>query len=146
MGTQTKTMIRNKPILVVEDNQVDILLIQNAFEELEINNELIIRNNGFEAVEYLKTLDRRDDYPGLILLDINMPKMNGIEFLNIIKGHEELKIIPVVVLTTSDNSKDKEESFKNSVAGYLVKPLEYFEFVELIKSLKSYWHNSKVAY
>lgn len=146
MVNETKQMIHNKPILVVEDNQVDILLIQNAFEELDIKNEIIIRNNGFEAIEYLRTLTRRDDYPGLILLDINMPRMNGIEFLNIIKSDDELKIIPVVVLTTSDNSKDKEESFKNSVAGYLVKPLEYFEFVELIKSLRSYWHNSKVAY
>ncbi|MCL4121954.1 UNVERIFIED_CONTAM: hypothetical protein GTU68_055277 [Idotea baltica] len=75
-----------------------------------------------------------------------MPRMNGIEFLNVVKNDDELKIIPVVVLTTSDNAKDKEESFKNSVAGYLVKPLEYYEFVELIRSLRSYWHNSKVAY
>ncbi len=142
----TTQMIANKPIMIVDDSIVDVLLIQNAFEELEIANETIVKGNGYEAFEYLRALTSREDYPGLILLDINMPKMNGLEFLNLMKKDDELRIIPVVILTTSDSFRDKEESYKNYAAGYLVKPLEYFEFIEMIKSLKNYWHSSKVAY
>lgn len=144
--SSTTQMIQNKPIMIIEDSQVDILLIKNAFEELDIHNETIIFNNGYDALQKLSSLTSSIDFPGLILLDINMPKMNGLEFLNLIKQNEDLKIIPVIILTTSDSKEDKLESYKNFAAGYLVKPLEYFEFVEMIKSVKNYWYSSKVAY
>lgn len=139
-------MISNKPIMIVDDSIVDVLLIQNAFQELNVDNQTIVCNNGQEALQYLNKLSNRDEYPGIILLDINMPKMNGLELLNLLKQDEELRIIPVVILTTSDNPKDKEESYKNYAAGYLVKPLEYNEFIEMMQSLKDFWHSSKVAY
>ena len=115
-------MLPTKPILLIEDDDVDVLSLQRAFRELEISNELICRKNGEEAIEYLNPED--SDLPGLILLDLNMPRMNGIEFLTHIKNKDRLKVIPVVVLTTSSNRTDIEKSYDLQVAGYMIKPID----------------------
>ena len=131
-----------KPILLVEDDRVDTMTTQRAFKELEIPNQLTITGNGEEALEYLK--DENTEKPCLVLLDLNMPRMNGIEFLEIIKRDDNLKKIPVIVLTTSNEEKDKIESFSLGVAGYMVKPIDYQQFVEVIKTIDIYWTTSEL--
>jgi len=131
-----------RPILLAEDDGVDAMTVKRAFGELKVNNELVRVTNGEEALEYLKT--HADKMPCVILLDLNMPRMNGIEFLKAAKADDELRQIPVVVLTTSKDDRDKVESFKLSVAGYIVKPVDYKKFVEAIKVLNLYWTLSEL--
>lgn len=131
-----------KPILLVEDGRVDTMITQRAFKELKIPNQLLTTGNGEEALEYLK--DENTERPCLVLLDLNMPRMNGIEFLEIIKQDDNLKKIPVIILTTSNEEKDKIESFRLSVAGYMVKPIEYQQFVAMIKTIDVYWTTSEL--
>lgn len=134
-------MILNKPILLIEDDLVDQMTVKRAFKELKVINDLLVANNGEEGLEMLK--DESLDKPGIILLDLNMPKMNGIEFLQEIKNYKEFKTIPVIVLTTSKHEKDKVESFNLGVAGYMIKPVDYENFLEIIKSIKDYWSFSE---
>ena len=129
-------------ILLVEDDIVDVMTVKRAFKEINITNSLSVTGNGEEALEYLK--DENNEKPGLILLDLNMPKMNGIEFLKIIKNDEAHKSIPVVVLTTSKEEQDKLSSFNYSVAGYIIKPVDYMQFVEAVKTIRMYWTLSEL--
>ena len=135
-------MRNSKPILLVEDDSVDTMTVRRAFKELKVTNQLICTTNGEEALEYLR--DESKKKPCVILLDLNMPKMNGIEFLKITKGEEELKKIPVVALTTSKEDGDIAESFKLGVAGYIVKPVDYKRFVEAIRVVELYWTLSEL--
>lgn len=135
-------MKNNKPILLVEDDQVDAMTVKRALRELNVTNELYRANNGEEALELLR--NGRTPRPCIILLDLNMPKMNGLEFLKVVKEDNSLKQIPVVVLTTSREERDKFESFNRSVAGYMVKPVDYVQFVETIKLIKMYWTLSEL--
>ncbi len=127
----------NKPILLIEDDQVDAMVVRRALKELHVANRLEHVENGEEALAYLRDSER--ERPCLILLDINMPVMNGIEFLREVKADPELKRMPVVMLTTSDEQKDKVESFELSVAGYMRKPVDYQQFVEIIRTIDAYW-------
>lgn len=126
-----------KTILLVEDDEIDIKSVKRAFADLKITNPLAIKNNGEEALEYLKK--GKKGSPGLILLDLKMPRMNGLEFLKIVKNVDKLRIIPIIVLTTSNEDKDKTESFNLGVSGYMIKPVNYRDFVEVIKTIKTYW-------
>jgi CheY-like chemotaxis protein len=135
-------MRNSKPILLVEDDNVDVMTVKRALKDLKINNPLVSTANGEEALEYLKNNDNKK--PCIILLDLNMPKMNGIEFLKIAKADDTLKKIPVVVLTTSSQQQDIIESFKLSVAGYIVKSVDYNEFTEAISTINLYWTLSKL--
>ncbi len=136
-------MMRNsKPILLVEDDEVDTMTVQRAFKDLKVTNELVHRINGEEALKYLRAEDSQ--MPCLVLLDLNMPKMNGVEFLKISKEDEKLKKLPVVVLTTSKEEHDIVESFELSVAGYIVKPVDYKRFVEAIRAIDLYWTLSEL--
>ncbi len=132
----------NIPILLVEDDQVDVMTIKRALKEIKVTNPLYIAGNGEEALEILR--DRHNDRPGLILLDLNLPRMNGIEFLRVIKQDDKFKKIPVVVLTTSREEEDKIESFSLGVSGYMIKPVEYIKFVEVIKTIDLYWTLSEL--
>src|ERR1700749_1469078 len=123
-------MKNNRPILLVEDDKIDAMTIKRAMGDLKITNRLVHVYNGIEALEYLKKLD--SEKPCIILLDLNMPKMNGIELLKILKSDTSLKKLPVVVLTTSNAEKDKTESFNLSIAGYMLKPVDYKQFVDVI--------------
>ncbi len=131
-----------KTILLVEDDMVDIMTVKRAFKELKILNPLAITKNGEEALDFLN--NKSNPIPGIILLDLNMPKMNGIEFLNVIKNDQVFKRIPVVVLTTSKEEQDKVESFSQGVAGYMIKPVDYLQFVEVIKTIDLYWTLSEL--
>lgn len=131
-----------KPILLVEDDTVDAMTFRRTLKDLEIKNAVVHLLNGEEALEYLRTGGNEE--PCFIFLDLNMPRMNGIEFLEIAKADEALRRIPVIVLTTSDNEKDIIESFNLGVAGYMVKSADYKEFVEAIRTVNLYWSLSKL--
>jgi CheY-like chemotaxis protein len=131
-----------KPILFVEDNSIDVMTIKRAFMELKVTNPLVHKVNGAEALEYLK--NKSNKKPCVILLDLNMPKMSGIEFLKIIKTDDELRRIPIVVLTISEEERDITESFQLSVAGYIVKPVDYKKFVEAVRTINLYWTLSEL--
>ncbi len=135
-------MRRSKPILLVEDDQVDVMTVKRALKEIRVINRLDIVNDGEEALTFLKNTE--NEKPGIILLDLNMPKMNGIEFLKIAKKDKGLKKIPVVVLTTSKGDQDKVDSFNLGVAGYMIKPVDYRKFVEVVKTINLYWSLSEL--
>ena len=135
-------MKNSKPILLVEDDNVDVMTVERALKDLNIKNQFVSTANGEEALEYLNNNGNKK--PCIILLDLNMPKMNGIEFLKIIKANDVLKKIPVVVLTTSSQQQDVIESFKLSVAGYIVKSVDYARFAEAISTINLYWTLSEL--
>lgn len=130
-------MDTREPILLVEDDLVDVMTVRRCFEELNIENPLINAVDGEEVLEYLQ--DTKNPRPVLVLLDLNMPRMNGFEFLRAVKSDDFLKVIPVVILTTSNQSSDVLESYQLGAAGYIVKPVDYQEFVEAIGVLYNYW-------
>lgn len=130
-------MRSRKPILLVEDDYVDVLTVKRALHEINLQNDIVVAGNGEEALEYLD--NPKNERPSIILLDLNMPRMNGIEFLQKVKNTDKHKIIPVIVLTTSSQEKDRIESFRSSVAGYVTKPVIYSEFVEVMKTIDKYW-------
>jgi CheY-like chemotaxis protein len=134
--------VTNKPILLVEDDQVDIMTIIRALKEIRVSNPLVSMENGEDALAHLK--NPANDRPCIILLDLNMPIMNGIEFLQQVKQDDMLKRIPVVVLTTSEEQQDKVNSFNLGVAGYMAKPVDYQRFVEMMRSIDLYWTISEM--
>jgi CheY-like chemotaxis protein len=131
-----------KPILLVEDDEVDAMKIERAFREIDVKNPLIKTTDGEEALLYLRGKD--NELPCAIILDLKMPLMGGIEFLKIIKADEILKIIPVIVLTTSKDEQDKIDSFNLSIAGYMLKQPDYKQFLEVIKTINDYWSVSEM--
>jgi CheY-like chemotaxis protein len=134
--------VTNKPILLVEDDQVDTMTVIRALKEIHVTNRLVHLENGEEAVSYLR--DPESEKPCIILLDLNMPIMNGIEFLHVVKRDDNLRRIPVVVLTTSEEQQDKVNSFNMGVAGYMTKPVDYRQFVEVMRSIDAYWTISEM--
>lgn len=144
-------MKRDIPILLVEDDDVDSENVVRAFKKNRITNPLFITGNGEEALAFLRRSPPYADAgqyprPGIILLDLNMPVMNGIEFLRAVKGDDDLKRIPVVVLTTSSEENDRVESFKLCVAGYIIKPVEFDKFVDALRTIDIYWTLSELSY
>ena len=125
-------------ILLVEDDEVDVLNVRRAFQKNHITNPLFVASNGLEALEQLRgnmiPRDRR-----IVLLDLNMPKMNGIEFLQELRRDPELRVTPVVVLTTSNDERDRIEAYNLNVAGYLLKPVTFSNFCEVMTTLNKYW-------
>ncbi len=135
-------MRSTKPILLVEDDRVDVMTIKRALKEIRVTNRLDIAGDGMEALEFLR--DPENEMPCIILLDLNMPRMNGVEFLEMVKQDEILKKIPVVVLTTSTEEQDKVDSFSLGVAGYMVKPVDYGQLVEVTRVIDLYWTLSEL--
>jgi len=131
-----------RPILLVEDDQVDAMTVQRALKDINVTNRLDIVGDGEEALAFLR--DPENERPCIILLDLSMPRMNGIEFLQVAKQDEALRRIPVVVLTASTEEQDKVDSFNLSVAGYMVKPVDYQQFVEVVKTIDLYWTLSEL--
>ncbi|MDD3364639.1 MAG: response regulator [Syntrophomonas sp.] len=135
-------MRTKKPILLVEDDRIDAMTVQRALKDIKVLNKLIIRENGEEALEFLR--DDCNVKPAIILLDLNMPRMNGIEFLEVAKKDDAIKKIPVIVLTTSHGEWDRIQSFNLGAAGYMVKPVDYKQFVEVIRVVDLYWTLSEL--
>jgi len=125
-------------ILLVEDDHVDVMNVKRAFERNRITNPLFVAADGIEALEMLRG-GKVPDTRRMILLDLNMPRMNGIEFLRELRRDPELQHTPVVVLTTSNDQRDKIEAYNFNVAGYLLKPVTFLNFVELTAALNKYW-------
>jgi len=130
-------------ILLVEDNPADIRLVEEAFKETEIETDLHIETDGVAAMDYLYNgiNSNEDNYPDLILLDLNLPKKDGREVLVEIKENENLKRIPVVILTTSSSEEDIYETFMHYASSYVVKPANVGRFIETLKNLEDYWFN-----
>lgn len=126
----------NRHILLVEDDEVDRMTVRRAIKKLKIPNKLLTAENGEEALEMLQN---SEELPWFILMDINMPRMNGIELLKKMKSDERLKIVPIIMLTTSAQDEDRYESFQHSVAGYVIKPVEFGNFVQVIDNIHKYW-------
>ena len=127
--------------MLIEDDIVDALTVERALGDIDISNKLIHVQNGEEALNYLT--DTNEEKPSIILLDLNMPGMNGLEFLEERFKSPELRAIPLVVLTTSKDESDIKASFSYGIAGYMVKPVDYKEFVDLMKVIKEYWSSSQ---
>ncbi|MHB2015488.1 MAG: response regulator [Candidatus Xenobia bacterium] len=135
--------IGQKPILLVEDDKVDAMTVKRALREINVVNPLVHKANGEEALDYLRQ-GEGNGKPAIILLDLNMPRMNGIEFLKVAKADQILKKIPVIVLTTSKEDQDRVDSYDLGVAGYMIKPVDYHQFVEVIKAIHLYWSLSEL--
>lgn len=137
-------MKSKKPILLLEDDTVDVMTVKRAIIDLNIVNKLYVGSNGEEGLEILR--DEKVEKPCIIFLDINMPKMNGIEFLRKLRTDEALKHIPVIMMTTSKEEQDKLETFKLGIAGYMLKPVDYIKFVEIVKTIDFYWTLSEMPH
>ena len=126
-------------ILLVEDDKVDVMNVRRAFDKNKLSNPITVASNGLEALEILRQGGLPKGGKRLVLLDLNMPRMNGIEFLRALRADPELKSLSVVVLTTSNDDKDKVEAYNLNVAGYLLKPVTFVNFVDLMATLNKYW-------
>ncbi len=131
------------PILYAEDNENDIELTLSAFKQCKLGNRIDVVTDGVQVLDYLryngKYLNREKEKPVLILLDIKMPKLDGIQALRVIKSDEELKTIPTVMLTSSAMETDLVESYNLGVNAYVVKPVDYSDFIEAVKKIGSFW-------
>ncbi len=134
-------MNKTQPILLVEDDLVDVMTVKRAFRQIGVVNDLLSVSNGEEALAYLN--NPAQGLPCVILLDINMPKMNGLECLALLKDHSVFKNIPVIMLTSSIEQQDVDQSFMNGISGYILKPLDYAQFLTSIQVLSPYWTLNK---
>jgi CheY-like chemotaxis protein len=128
-------------ILLVEDNEGDIMLTMEAFEESKIVNKITAIKDGKEAINYFEALTNKGEIPHLVLLDINLPKVSGHEVLTYIKNNEKFKSIPVIMLTTSSSEKDILQSYKNHVNCYITKPIDVSDFMKAIMKIEDFWIN-----
>ena len=130
-------MKESRPILLVDDDSTDALLFRRALEHLKIANPLIRSSNCQEALEYL--MNPENATPWIVLTDLNTPQMNGIEFLRAVKNHEFLKQTVVIVLSGSGDQRDIAECFRCGAAGYMVKPSDHKQLIDMIRTIHAYW-------
>jgi CheY-like chemotaxis protein len=135
-------MRRRRTILLVEDDSVDAMTVKRALDDAGGLSSLVHVTGAESALAYLRS--DVNDRPYLILLDLNMPRVSGLEFLETIKADPSTRSIPVVVVTTSASHDDISESFKASVAGYITKPVDYAEFVAKIRATEQYWQMNRL--
>ena len=128
-------------VLVIEDDLIEVMKLNRTVKSLDYNHNIIEAKDGEEAIKKLKENDYK---PDVILLDLNMPKMNGIEFLTYLKNDSEFKYLPVIILTTSKNQKDLFQCYELGIAGYIIKPLKYEDYVEKIKKTLDYWSTNEL--
>lgn len=136
-------MTELKRILLAEDNPRDVELTLAALDEHNLANEVVVVHDGAEVLDYLycrgKYAKRNGNHPAVVLLDLKMPKMDGLEVLRTIKGDEQLRTIPVVMLTSSREEQDLVKSYKLGVNAYVVKPVDFQQFIEAVKELGAFW-------
>lgn len=128
-------------ILLIEDDTIEVMKLKRAIAKLKMDHQLIEAEDGEKALDILKSIDT---LPDIIFLDLNMPKINGIEFLKILKEDTVLRYLPTIILTTSNNRKDVLECYKHGVAGYIIKPLKYDEYIDKIEIALSYWSSNEL--
>jgi CheY-like chemotaxis protein len=136
-------------ILLVEDDEVDVMTVQRAFRSGKITNSLYVASNGIEALAMLRgNLEQPSVIPPnrrIILLDLNMPGMNGLEFLRELRSDATIKYIPVVVFTTSNEERDRIETYSLNIAGYILKPATFERFMEILVTLNNYWTSCEMT-
>jgi len=128
-------------ILLIEDNEGDIMLTTEALEDGRIVNNVNVIRDGEAAIEYFEALKEKTEYPDMVLLDINLPKISGHEVLTYIKAHHLFKCIPVIMLTTSSSEKDIQTSYKNYVNCYITKPVDLSDFMQAVSKIEDFWLN-----
>lgn len=129
-------MLKTLKILFIEDDTIEVMKFNRVISALGLTHQIIESNNGETALAFLES---KESLPDIILLDLNMPKLNGIEFLTILKNDPVLKYIPTIILTTSSNFKDIKECYKIGIAGYILKPLKYEDYASKIQKILDYW-------
>lgn len=140
---KTNIMKTNKntlPILLIEDSPVDIDLTLRAFKKQNLLNPVVVARDGEEAIEWIKRWGKGEQIPIVILLDLKLPKISGLEFLKEIKSHPEYKTIPVVVLTSSSEDQDIKMAYEFGANSYIVKPVEFDKFLEVAVQIELYWN------
>jgi CheY-like chemotaxis protein len=135
-------------VLLVEDDEVDVMNVRRAFKKNNISNPLYVASNGIEALEMLRDQENQSIPASrrLILLDLNMPRMGGIEFLHELRSDSQLRMTPVIVLTTSNQDKDRVEAYNLNVAGYILKPVTFSKFADVMATLSKYWALCEMPY
>ena len=132
-------MTSARPILLVDDNPMDVDLTLRAFKQRKFGNRIDVARDGEEALAWIPRWEAGEPKPAVILLDINMPKIGGLEVLRQLKSHPALSAIPVVMLTTSAVSEDIEAAYANGANSYVVKPVDYDSFMDLVMQIELYW-------
>ena len=135
-------MPRNLNILLIEDDAIEVMKFNRAISTMAINHNVVEAGNGEEALMVLRD---RQIIPDIIVLDLNMPRINGIELLDILKQDKVLRYIPAIMLTTSNNHKDVMECYRIGIAGYMIKPLKYDDYLERITRLIQYWSMNELV-
>ena len=135
-------MRNSNPIMLIDDDRLDTITLQRAFVDLGIPNDIINMSSGKDAMQYL--LCKENGEPSIILLDLNMPQMGGIEFLKVIKAEEQLRKIPVIIMSTSNYEEEVVEVFKLGAAGYILKTTDYKKFMESVNIIDQYWSLCKL--
>lgn len=123
-------------ILLIEDDTIEVMKLERTLSKLETKHNIVKATNGEEAIELLKSGNK---LPDIILLDLNMPRMSGTEFLEILKADDILKYLPTIILTTSENRADLLKCYQIGVAGYIIKPLKYVDYESKMKKVLDYW-------
>jgi CheY-like chemotaxis protein len=144
-----KHSITERPILLVDDSPDDIMIAKRAFSKSQIHNKIYVTHDGEEAIQFLRKEGKYKDMPtaGLVILDLNMPKVDGFEVLETIKGDDKLKSIPIIVLTSSSRPEDIERAYKLGCNSFIVKPVSFEDFIEAVIEIKRYWLSlSKLPY
>ena len=129
-------------VLLIEDNEGDIVLTKEAFEESDFLYQIDVETDGEGAINYLEKIEKQEDYPDIVLLDINLPKKNGHEVLQHIKSSEKLRKIPVIILTTSSSERDIAEAYSHCANSYITKPLNITDFMATINKVEDFWFNT----
>ncbi|AIY13865.1 MULTISPECIES: response regulator [Cellulophaga] len=129
-------------VLFIEDDTIETMKLQRTVSKLQLKHNIIEAKNGEQALEILKSSTK---LPDIILLDLNMPRMSGIEFLEIIKADANYKYLPTIVLTTSENRADLLECYRIGIAGYVIKPLKYEDYETKLKTVFEYWQTNELV-
>ena len=137
-------MKNGRPILLLEDDEIDVVAIQRALKELNIKNPLVVCENGTQGLEWLRA--HLNAPPVVILTDIDMPVMNGLEFLAKVKLDPDLQKLPVVILSTFREESDRASAFKLGVAGYMIKPIDATKYLSIMKTIAEYWQSSELPF
>ncbi|MBU2996695.1 response regulator [Cellulophaga baltica] len=129
-------------VLFIEDDTIETMKLQRTVSKLQLKHNIIEAKNGEQALEVLKNATK---LPDIILLDLNMPRMSGIEFLSILKADEKYKYLPTIILTTSENRADLLECYRIGIAGYVIKPLKYEDYETKLKTVFEYWETNELV-
>jgi CheY-like chemotaxis protein len=129
----------NHPILLVEDNPLDVDLTLRAFARRKLTNPILIARNGEEAIQWIEKWEQGSEQPVVVLLDLKLPKISGLEVLEVLKKHPKYYAIPVVVLTTSSENDDVKKAYELGANSYIVKPVDFDKFVDVAATIEIYW-------